>query len=369
MISVLVFAAGVLVGAMIVWLVYRAARADSGAVARAMLEQTQVAKTREVELVVAGVKDSVRAETSTVFAQTMRDLTSVLGDLKTERASQFGEIRERLARAIEQTDKLQSVTEDLRAVLANPTARGQWGERMAEDVLRLAGFIEGVNYVKQTSADGGASRPDFTFMLPQNMKVNMDVKFPFNSYLAYVESTGEVERDAKRQQFVRDVRNRIREVTQRDYIDTEDGTLGYVLLFIPNEGIYSFIHECDRTILDEALQSKVIVCSPFTLYAVLAVIRQAIDNFRLANTSEKVLALLGGFQKQWDAFSGSFDKLGRAIDGVDREYQSLMTTRRLQLERQLRRIEELRADQGIAIEAPEPPMGLSSGDADRVMPS
>jgi len=293
----------------------------------------------------------------------------VLGELKTERASQFGEIRERLARAIEQTDKLQSVTEDLRSVLANPTARGQWGERMAEDVLRLAGFVEGINYVKQTSADGGASRPDFTFMLPQNMKVNMDVKFPFNSYLAFVEATGDAERDARRQQFVRDVRTRVREVTQREYIDMADGTLGYVLLFIPNEGIYSFIHECDRTILDEALQSKVIVCSPFTLYAVLAVIRQAIDNFKLETTSAKMLALMAGFQKQWDAFTGSFDKLGRAIEGVEREYQSLTTTRRMQLDRQLRRIEELREDHGVAIEEPDTTIALSSGEGDRVMPS
>ena len=48
-----------------------------------------------------------------------------------------------------------------------PTARGQWGERMAEDVLRLAGFVENVNYVKQTQVEGGTGRPDFTFPLPE----------------------------------------------------------------------------------------------------------------------------------------------------------------------------------------------------------
>ena len=36
-----------------------------------------------------------------------------------------------------------------------PQARGQWGERMADDVLRLAGFVEGVNYRKQTAVAGG----------------------------------------------------------------------------------------------------------------------------------------------------------------------------------------------------------------------
>ena len=38
-------------------------------------------------------------------------------------------------------------------------ARGQWGERMAEDVLRLAGFVEGVNYRKRQALAGRAAVP------------------------------------------------------------------------------------------------------------------------------------------------------------------------------------------------------------------
>ena len=53
------------------------------------------------------------------------------------------------------------------SALANPQARGQWGERMAEDVLRLAGFVENVNYRKQTQIEGGTGRPDYTFHMPK----------------------------------------------------------------------------------------------------------------------------------------------------------------------------------------------------------
>ena len=52
------------------------------------------------------------------------------------------------------TQALSTSTQSLREALANPKARGQWGERMAEDVLRLAGFIEHVNYEKQTAVEG-----------------------------------------------------------------------------------------------------------------------------------------------------------------------------------------------------------------------
>ena len=42
---------------------------------------------------------------------------------------------------------LNSSSSALRDILANTQARGQWGERMAEDVFRIIGFVEHVNYV------------------------------------------------------------------------------------------------------------------------------------------------------------------------------------------------------------------------------
>ena len=84
----------------------------------------------------------------------------------------------------------------------------------------------------------------------------------------------------------------IKQLTTRDYINPAENTVDYVIMFIPNEQVYSFINEADITIMDEALKQKVILCSPFTLYAVLAVIRQAIENFNLERTSLRDIKLL-----------------------------------------------------------------------------
>ena len=42
-------------------------------------------------------------------------------------------------------------------MLASTQRRGAWGERMAADVLRLAGLQEGVNYVRQSAAEAQES--------------------------------------------------------------------------------------------------------------------------------------------------------------------------------------------------------------------
>jgi len=220
--------------------------------------------------------------------------------------------------------------------------RGQWGERMAEDVLRLAGFIEGINYVKQKTVEGVGTRPDFTFLLPRDLKLNMDVKFPLDNYIRFLETGSEFEKNKYKNDFLRDVRARIKEITTRDYINPQQNTLDYVLLFIPNEQVYGFIHEQDSGVLDNSIMQKVVPCSPLTLFAVLAVIRQAIDNFALEQTSTEILSLLGAFKQQWKNFAKKMELLGKRIGESQKEYEALMTTRRRQLERPLNRIEELR---------------------------
>lgn len=262
-------------------------------------------------------------------------------DSEKDRKQQFGAIAMQLQSVAEQSGRIQNA-------LASSRMRGQWGERMAEDILRLAGFIEGINYRKQKALESG--RPDYTFLLPQNLIVNMDVKFPFDNYLHYLEAKEESEKDRYKEQFLRDVKARIKEVTTRDYINPAANTIDYVILFIPNEQVYAFINETDSSILDEALKNRVIMCSPLTLYAILAVIRQAVDNFNLERTAGHILSLLGTFNKQWNIFIQSMDRMGNRIDDARREFDALVSTRRNQLERPLKQIEELRTEKGINIE-------------------
>jgi len=218
---------------------------------------------------------------------------------------------------------------------------------MADDILRLAGFVDGINYVRQRVLPESGRRPDFTFFLPRGLTLNMDVKFPFDNYLAWLDASSDIQREQCRQSFLKDVKARIKEVASRDYIDPAHDTLDYALLFIPNEQVYSFIHEQDPAMVDEGLRQKVVFCSPVTLYAILAVIRQAVDNFTLEQTSKELLALFGTFSKQWKEFLKKLEHLGKQIEGARDDYESLVNTRRRSLDRPLKRLEEIRKLSGI----------------------
>ena len=311
--------------------------------AKARLESEREVGVKELE----GKKGLIDQQLQRMTAE-LDNVSKLMKELEKDRVEKFGELSSHLKVVGDQTRVLTQTTNTLREALSSSRARGQWGERMAEDVLQMAGFIENINYLKQKAIEGG-SRPDFTFILPQELRLNMDVKFPLDNYVRYLEAQSEADKTKFRNDFLRDVKIKIKEVATRDYINPEQNTVDYVLLFIPNEQVYAFIHEQDHSIFDDGIKNHVIFCSPITLFAVLAVIRQAVDNFALEKTSNEILSLFGTFKRQWDEFIKKLELLGKRIEDVQKEYDALRSTRRRQLEKPLNKIESLRTQRELPL--------------------
>jgi DNA recombination protein RmuC len=268
-------------------------------------------------------------------------------------AQQFGEVDRSLRTQAEVTQALYGTTNSLREALAHTNARGQWGERMADDVLRLAGLLPNVNYQKHTAVAGdGKVIPDFTFFMPDQHVMFMDVKFPLDSYLASLQATTDAERAAHREAFLRAVRGHMKELARRDYAQVDARpAVDNVLMFVPNESIVGYIHEHAPQLIDEAMRERVVLCSPLTLFAFLGVIRQAFDNFRLEQTSREMLALLGQFAVQWGKYQGQVEKVKKQLDTLVNGVDELAGPRRRQLERPLQRLEALRQERHIEVDA------------------
>ncbi|MDP1820093.1 MAG: DNA recombination protein RmuC [Acidimicrobiales bacterium] len=290
--------------------------------------------------------------------QQLQRMGDLMAGLKQEGATQHGQLITNLRAATASTQALTETAQHLREALASPKARGQWGERMADDVLRTAGMVEGITYRKQTGIAGG-SIPDITFLLPGGRHLHMDVKFPVDNYLRHLEAGSERDRETTAKAFLRDVRNRVKELSGRDYIKADD-TLDEVLLFIPNESVWAFIHEQDPQLIDIAMGQKVVLCSPVSLFAVLAVIRQAVDQTRLARTSDEILQCLSAFRHQWTKYADAVDNVEKRFSATQKCLDELTGTRRRQLERQLDRIDDLRSQRGL----PEAPAGLGDGEGE-----
>jgi len=341
------------------------ASAERDAAVQAALQQAAILQREQFGALATATRDHATAELSSkkdvidarldqVHAEMRSELTKLsemVSTLGRSSAENFGQVTSSLQAHAEIANTLADSTRALREALANPQARGQWGERMAEDVLRLAGFVENINYVKQTQIEGGTGRPDYTFPMPKGHALYMDVKFPMASYLRYLEVGTNAERDVHLKRFLADVRLRVRELAKRDYAGESDTpSVDYVLLFIPNEQLTGFIHEHDAGLIDEAMGQKVVLCSPLTLFAFLGVIRQAFDNFMIEQTSDEILQLLGTFSSQWRKYNEQVDSVKKKFDQVDRAFEQLTGPRRRQLEKPLRQLDELRLARNLPVD-------------------
>lgn len=293
-------------------------------------------------------------------------VTDLMHTLERDREQKFGQIGELLEAQGKGLTALNATTESLGRTLSGPKSRGQWGERMAEDVLRHVGLKRGVNFVTQRRIDTGEI-PDFTFLLPNDMQLHMDVKFPFDNLRRAMETESELEAKKCRDTFRRDVRDRVKELAERGYIEPTS-TVDCVLLFIPNDELYAFIQQDDSELVDSALRRKVVLCSPLTLFPVLAIVRQSVDNFRLERTSHEILERLSGFQTQWAKFSDQVEMVGKRIASAGKAFDELNGTRRRGMERELDRIEQLRTEVDPALDRGDDDRSQEAGDGSAEAP-
>jgi DNA recombination protein RmuC len=93
-------------------------------------------------------------------------------------------------------------------------------------------------------------------------------------------------------------------------------------------------------VMDFALKQKVVLCSPFTLYAMLSVVRQAHEHFRFEKDIKKIIELIEGFTKDYELFKNRFTDLGSLIDKLSSQYADISDKSFKKLDGKIQRIED-----------------------------
>lgn len=276
------------------------------------------------------------ARLASVVGQLER-LGGLVRELERDREAKLAAVERQLQAAAERAQELASSTRKLAETLGQARLRGQWGERLAEDLLRAAGLVEGVSWRRQ-QAIGGGRRPDITFFLPDGSLLHLDVKFPFDNWLKAQEATSEAERRRLQAAFLRDVRAAIAEVASRAYVDPAGGTLEVALLFVPNEPLAASLWSLDPGLVDEALAKGVVLVSPASLFAVLAVLRRAVEAFRLDAARRELAGEAAALRAARAEFEAELERLGRRLEEALRAFRTVQAVRQDKLDRHLDRL-------------------------------
>jgi len=323
-----------------------------GEVAGKVIEQTKAALAGDKEAIYkdnAGSKQAIEK----LVSDLSRELTERQRDLKgmeADRHKQFGEITKSIQEHRKITDELRVTTESLNQVLSNNQTRGAWGERIIEDILKSAGLIEGVHYSRQKAMDTNSGKPDITLLLPNGRKVAVDVKFPYSEIQHLTNASTQAEKNSHTKQFESDVKAKVLQVTK--YIDVEEGTLDYAIMFVPNEMLFSFINQQFPNVVDDAMNRKVMLVSPFTFLIVARTVMESYRNFMVENNLRKIIKHISEFIEEWGRFTLEFNKFDDTILRLREGFDKIHTTRYKMMESKIKKIEGYR--QGEALAPPSP---------------
>lgn len=274
----------------------------------------------------------------------------------------FKQVSDRLEQVHKSLGEMQTLANgvgDLKKVLTNVKNRGTLGEIQLENLLEQ--LLTREQYEKNVATrKGSAERVEFAIKLPGRHNddtscvwLPIDAKFPLEDYQRLVEAW-EAGEPNKAEEAAKHLETRIKACAKdirEKYLEPPQ-TTDFGIMFLPIEGLYAEVLR--RPGLFETLQRdyRVIVAGPTVLAALLNSLQMGFRTLAIERRSSEVWQLLGAVKTE-------FGKFGLVLEKTQKKLQEASNTiedagrRSRSIERKLRSVQELPANQALALLAEE----------------
>jgi DNA recombination protein RmuC len=245
---------------------------------------------------------------------------------------------------------------DLKRVLGNVKSRGVFGE------VQLASLLDQVLLTDQYAANvatrpGSGERVDFAVRLPgrngdTTVWLPIDAKFPIEDYerlLAAQERADAAGAEDAGRALERRVRAEACALREK-YVEPPH-TTDFAVLFLATEGLFAEVLR--RPGLAESLnrEQRIVVAGPTTLAAMLNTLQMGFRTLAIEQRSSEVWQVLGAVKTEFARFGEWIGRVREQVGTVSRTLEQA-DTRAKQVQRKLRDVEALPAEQAVAMLPP-----------------
>ncbi|MGQ9634172.1 MAG: DNA recombination protein RmuC [Bryobacteraceae bacterium] len=281
------------------------------------------------------------------LAAALDKLEAQVRELDKARQSSYDVLREQLQNLARETATLANA-------LRSPQVRGRWGEITLRRVAELAGLVQYCDFVEQETREGdtGRIRPDMIVKLPGGRTLAVDAKVPLSAYLEAMSATDEAARRAALQRHSQQVVAHVNHLAGKQYWSQLQPAPEMVVLFLPGDQFFSAALESNPTLLEDALDKRVLLATPTTLISVLKGISYGWRQQQLAENAEQIRRVASEFYERAQVLEGHWSDTGRYLEKTVEAYNKAVASWEMRLLPSLRRVRELGAVAGEEPDAP-----------------
>jgi DNA recombination protein RmuC len=365
----IVAVAGVLIGALLVWVVLNSrvsALRQSEAIAveakksaDATIADLRIAletARQDSAAIVEGIKDSVSSVTMTSVQEALARQSDTEARLNQSRTDTFQaqldpmvalvkeygqKVQEFTTQQKEALSEVKSATENLtltqarsieetarlNLILGRSQQRGEWGEFQLEQLFEQAGLQKNVHYTTQltgTNSDDKRQRPDFVVSLPNRVSMAVDAKFPYKAF----EEAMQVEDLAKRKEMMKAhakaLRDHIKTLTNKAYWNAIEPSPEAVVLFLPSDYMLGAAIEVDPNIVRDAIESHVLLAGPTNVMSLLLSVAMLTRQSEIAVNAEAIREVAEQLYDRILNMAKPLHEMGRSIVKTSQEYNKLL---------------------------------------------
>lgn len=287
---------GLLVGALLTWLVGRAhTMARYAAPLASASAERDLLRERVTDLETTLSLDAETAQLIVPLRSSLERVERQVHDLERERVAQFAEVASELARVGRSTKELGDQTASLVGSLNASSVRGAWGEVQLRRVLEHSGMLARCDFDEQvtlTAPDGGRLRPDVVVRLPGDKQLVVDAKAPMSAYLAaQAEGLTATQRTAHLAAHAKALRGHVDTLAAKAYWSALPTTPEMVVCFVPGDAFLAAALAHDPDLHEHAMRRHVVLASPGTLLALLRTVAFTWQQDALTDNARELLAV------------------------------------------------------------------------------
>lgn len=324
----------------------QALNAGYDAEARLLRERCSEYELREEKASVRQEQDHSVLRALAPVAEQLQRVQLQVGQLERDRAAQFGQLSEQLARAATQDAELLKSTAQLTGALKSGQVRGTWGEVQLKRIVEAAGMLPHVDFREQVVTDQG-QRPDMVVTLPGGKSIIVDSKVPLDAYLRAQDVDPLSSAEAAEQysallaQHSKALRAHVDTLGSKSYWSALPGSPELVVCFLPAESFLSAAIQQDAGLLEHAFSKSVILASPASLLAVLKGLAVAWRQELLTENARELFEQTQTLYDRLGTMGIHINQLGRSLKSSVEKYNSFVGAMESRVLPSVRRIQDL----------------------------